>query len=155
VPALHPVAHIAASRIVCRERQDIVAAEFALELREIPHTVANVERGIIKIVLGEGFAELAGNPRCRLRHELHESDRAAVGLRLRLKLALVLDERCDKIGIRMVAGCTHLNIAAVIVGINIAALQPCPAAEKSEYDRGNNHKAQKQPKSSPNITHAQ
>ena len=60
--ALHPVAHIAASRIVRCERENVVAAELALQFGKIPDPVTDVKGGIVEVVLRERFPELSRDP---------------------------------------------------------------------------------------------
>ena len=155
MPAFHPLAHVAAPRIVRGEREDVVAAKLPLELREIPHAVTDVERRVVEIVLGKGFVHLPRDPRCRLRHELHQPECTAVGLGTRLKFALVLDDGGDEVGVGTVGIRTGLDVAAVAIGIDIAALHPSPAADNRKGNDGDDEKAQYPPESVPNFTRVQ
>ena len=140
-----PVAHIAASRIVRCERENVVAAELTLQFGKIPDPVTDVKGGIVEVVLCERFPELSRDPCGGLRHELHQPDRTAIRARCRLKLTLVFDDGRNEEWIRALLRGTRLDVAAVVIGVEPRPLDDRPAADEGKGDCRCDNKAQQQP----------
>ena len=93
----HPSTNVAAPRVVGGESQNVVAIEFVLKFGEIPGAVTDIGIGFAKIFKVEGnlvrfFAELMSNPGGGFGHDLHETDRAALGVSRLLEITFNLHD---------------------------------------------------------------